>query len=77
MEFEKRAWEWKAKSGGTIKKQMIRLGDSVDWSREKFTLDPATISRGARSFSAALSRRTDLSRAIHCELVSALHDRAE
>ena len=40
VEFEKRAWEWKAKSGGTIKKQMIRLGDSVDWSREKFTLDP-------------------------------------
>jgi valyl-tRNA synthetase len=40
VEFEKRAWQWKAKSGGTIKKQMIRLGDSVDWSREKFTLDP-------------------------------------
>src|SRR5271168_2349681 len=39
-EFEKRAWEWKAKSGGNIKKQMMRLGDSVDWSREKFTLDP-------------------------------------
>jgi valyl-tRNA synthetase len=40
VEFERRAWEWKAKSGGTIKKQMIRLGDSCDWSREKFTLDP-------------------------------------
>ena len=40
VEFEKRAWEWKAKSGGNIKKQMMRLGDSVDWSREKFTLDP-------------------------------------
>jgi len=39
-EFEKRVWEWKAHSGGTIKKQMIRLGDSCDWSREKFTLDP-------------------------------------
>jgi valyl-tRNA synthetase len=38
--FEKRVWEWKAKSGGTIKKQMIRLGDSCDWSRERFTLDP-------------------------------------
>ncbi len=38
--FERRAWEWKAHSGGTIKQQMIRLGDSVDWSREKFTLDP-------------------------------------
>ncbi len=39
-EFERRVWEWKAKSGGTIKKQMIRLGESVDWSRERFTLDP-------------------------------------
>jgi valyl-tRNA synthetase len=40
QEFERRVWEWKAKSGGAIKKQMIRLGDSCDWSREKFTLDP-------------------------------------
>jgi valyl-tRNA synthetase len=40
QEFERRAWEWKASSGGAIKKQMIRLGDSCDWSREKFTLDP-------------------------------------
>jgi valyl-tRNA synthetase len=39
-EFERRVWEWKAHSGGTIKKQMMRLGDSCDWSREKFTLDP-------------------------------------
>jgi valyl-tRNA synthetase len=39
-EFERRVWEWKAHSGGTILKQMVRLGDSVDWSREKFTLDP-------------------------------------
>ena len=39
-EFERRVWDWKAHSGGTINKQMIRLGDSVDWSRERFTLDP-------------------------------------
>jgi len=39
-EFERRVWEWKAHSGGTIRQQMIRLGDSCDWSREKFTLDP-------------------------------------
>ncbi len=39
--FERRVWEWKAESGGTIKKQMIRLGDSCDWSRERFTLEPA------------------------------------
>ena len=39
-EFERRVWEWKAESGGTIKKQMIRLGCSCDWSSERFTLDP-------------------------------------
>ena len=39
-EFERRVWEWKTHSGSTIKKQMMRLGDSCDWSREKFTLDP-------------------------------------
>ncbi len=40
-EFERRVWQWKAESGGNIKKQMIRLGVSCDWTREKFTLDPA------------------------------------
>ncbi len=40
-EFEKRVWKWKAESGGAIKGQMIRLGASCDWTREKFTLDPA------------------------------------
>jgi valyl-tRNA synthetase len=39
-EFERRVWEWKAQSGGRIKEQMIRLGASCDWSRERFTLDP-------------------------------------
>ncbi|HEV2616160.1 MAG TPA: valine--tRNA ligase [Candidatus Acidoferrales bacterium] len=38
-EFERRVWQWKAESGGNIKKQMIRLGASCDWTREKFTLD--------------------------------------
>src|SRR5688572_7970806 len=45
--FEKRVWEWKAQSGGTILKQMIRLGTSCDWSRERFTLDPG-LSRAVR-----------------------------
>ena len=40
-EFEKRVWKWKAESGGAIKQQMIRLGTSCDWTREKFTLEPA------------------------------------
>jgi valyl-tRNA synthetase len=35
----KAVWEWKHESGGTITRQMRRLGDSVDWSRERFTMD--------------------------------------
>ncbi|XP_078163443.1 protein EMBRYO DEFECTIVE 2247 [Carex rostrata] len=38
-EFAKRVWEWKEKYGGTITKQIKRLGASCDWSREHFTLD--------------------------------------
>ncbi|MFM7463646.1 MAG: class I tRNA ligase family protein, partial [Actinomycetota bacterium] len=38
-EFIKRVWEWKAQSGGAILDQMKRLGDSVDWTRERFTMD--------------------------------------
>jgi valyl-tRNA synthetase len=40
-EFERRVWKWKTESGGVIKQQMIRLGASCDWTREKFTLEPA------------------------------------
>ncbi len=38
-EFEKRVWEWKKFSGGQITKQQRLLGESVDWDRERFTLD--------------------------------------
>ncbi|PMB48146.1 valine--tRNA ligase [Fischerella thermalis CCMEE 5201] len=38
-QFLERAWQWKAESGGTIVNQLRRLGVSVDWSRERFTLD--------------------------------------
>ena len=38
-EFINRIWKWKEQSGGTITKQMRRLGASVDWSRERFTMD--------------------------------------
>jgi valyl-tRNA synthetase len=37
--FVARVWQWKAESGGKILGQMRRLGDSVDWSRERFTMD--------------------------------------
>ena len=38
-EFVKKVWEWKEKSGNTITTQMRRMGDTVDWSREYFTMD--------------------------------------
>ncbi len=38
--FIDRIWDWKAESGGTITKQLRRLGASVDWDRERFTMDP-------------------------------------
>jgi valyl-tRNA synthetase len=37
--FVDRVWQWKAEYGGRILSQMRRLGDSVDWSRERFTMD--------------------------------------
>jgi valyl-tRNA synthetase len=39
-EFENRVWQWKEKYGARITDQMKQIGDSVDWSREKFTLSP-------------------------------------
>ncbi len=38
--FVSKVWEWKEKSGNTITTQMRRMGDSVDWGREYFTMDP-------------------------------------
>ncbi|SET91639.1 valine--tRNA ligase [Thalassotalea agarivorans] len=37
--FIDKIWEWKAQSGGTISQQMRRLGNSIDWQRERFTMD--------------------------------------
>ena len=38
--FVEKVWDWKEKSGGTITRQLRRLGSSLDWSRERFTMDP-------------------------------------
>jgi valyl-tRNA synthetase len=38
--FEQRVWQWKEKYGNRITDQMKQIGDSVDWSRERFTLSP-------------------------------------
>ncbi len=45
--FEKKVWEWKEKSGGIITSQMIQIGESCDWTRERFTLSPE-LSRAVR-----------------------------
>ena len=39
--FVERVWQWKEESGGTILRQFKRLGFAFDWSRERFTMDPA------------------------------------
>ena len=46
-EFLKRVWRWKEESGGTIIRQLKRLGASCDWSRERFTMDEG-LSRAVR-----------------------------
>ena len=51
--FEARVWEWVKKSHGTITSQMRQLGTSVDWSRERFTLDES-LSRAVRRVFVAL-----------------------
>src|SRR6266540_6924974 len=45
--FLARAWRWKEETGGTIARQLRRLGASCDWSRERFTMDPG-LSRAVR-----------------------------
>ncbi|BBA34238.1 valyl-tRNA synthetase [Methylocaldum marinum] len=45
--FLDKVWEWKGESGGTITRQLRRLGSSVDWSRERFTMDDG-LSRAVR-----------------------------
>ncbi|MCV7216784.1 valine--tRNA ligase [Mycobacterium crocinum] len=46
--FVDKVWDWKRESGGTIGAQMRRLGDGVDWSRDRFTMDEG-LSRAVRT----------------------------
>ncbi len=70
-----RAWQWKEESGGTIVRQLRRLGASCDWSRERFTMDARALARGAGVVRPALGRRADLPRRPHRQLVPAVPDR--
>jgi valyl-tRNA synthetase len=48
--FVARVWQWREESGGTITRQLRRLGASPDWSRERFTMDPALATAVRRVF---------------------------
>src|SRR3954452_21475756 len=54
--FVERVWQWKAESGGTITKQLRRLGASLDWPRERFTMDDG-LSAAVREVFVALYRQ--------------------
>ncbi|MGF1549969.1 MAG: valine--tRNA ligase [Sphingomonadaceae bacterium] len=49
-EFVAKVWEWKEESGGEITRQLRRLGCSMDWSREQFTMDPHFVRAVTRVF---------------------------
>lgn len=53
--FIDKVWEWKSHSGGVITKQLRRLGASVDWDRERFTMDEG-LSRAVRKIFVAMYR---------------------
>jgi valyl-tRNA synthetase len=54
--FVQKIWDWKAESGGTIVRQLRRLGASCDWSRERFTLDEG-LSAAVRKVFVALHKQ--------------------
>jgi valyl-tRNA synthetase len=54
--FIDRVWQWKAESGGTITQQLRRLGASLDWPRERFTMDEG-LSRAVREVFVTLYRQ--------------------
>ncbi|RAI60291.1 valine--tRNA ligase [Roseicella frigidaeris] len=54
--FVERVWQWKAESGGTITRQLRRLGASLDWPRERFTMD-AGLSAAVREVFVTLHRQ--------------------
>ena len=74
--FVERVWQWKEESGGRILGQMRRLGDGVDWSRERFTMDEGLSRAVQTDLQAAVRRRPDLPGRADHQLVPAVPDRA-
>ena len=60
--FVARVWEWKQESGSTITRQMRRMGDSVSWKHEYFTMDEGLSQDGHRDLRAPVRRGPDLPR---------------
>ena len=73
--FLERVWQWKAESGGTITRQLRRLGASLDWPRERFTMDEGLSRGGARGVRHAVPRGPDLPRPAAGELGPEVPDR--
>ena len=73
--FLELCWKWKEQNGGTIRRQMERLGTSCDWTRDRFTMDAAYSRAVQEVFVRLYQRRADLSRQVHRELVPALRHR--
>ena len=60
--FTERVWQWKAESGGSISRQLRRLGASLDWERERFTMDDG-LSEAVREVFVTLHRQGLITRA--------------
>ena len=70
--FVERVWRWKEEHDGGISGQMRRLGDSVDWARERFTIDDGLNRAVQHHLQSASGRRPDLPRRAAGELVTGL-----
>ena len=74
-DFVAKVWEWKHESGGTITRQLRRLGCSMDWSREQFTMDPHFSAAVTKVFVDLYNQRPDLPRQAAGELGPGAQDR--
>ena len=71
-QFLERVWAWKEQYGGTIIRQLKRLGASCDWQRERFTMDEGCSTGGAGGVPAPVRQGTDLPGQLHHQLVPPL-----
>ncbi len=67
--FVAKVWDWKKEYGGTIIRQLRKLGTSCDWERERFTMDEGLSEGRPGDVRPAVRRRADLPREIHRQLV--------